>query len=120
MPEMYQDRGYMPPRRGRRSLGWAILVLGVPLAILAALHDPNEYRATLGVNALDCDGPGKTYLLAVPALLIYGAGVAANGLRWRKRFNAIVAVLCLTICVAVVANLGRAVQEDRRQAASCG
>lgn len=119
MPDMCQDTGYTPPRRGLRNLGWAILVLGLPLALLAALHDPNEYRATLGISALDCDGPGKTYLLAVPALLIYGAGVAANGLRWRKRLNAIVAVLCLAICAVVVANVGRAVQEDQRQAASC-
>src|SRR4051812_1923898 len=97
MLNMYQDRGYTPPRRGLRALGWAILVLGIPLALLAALHDPNEYRATLGINALDCDGPGKTYLLAVPALLIYGAGLAANGLRWRKPLNVIVAALCLAI-----------------------
>lgn len=119
MPDMYQDTGYTPPRRGLRTLGWAILVLGLPLALLAALHPPNEYQATLGINALDCDGPGETYLFGLPALLIYGAGLAVNGLHWRKRLNAIAAVLCLAICAAVIANVGRAVQEGRRQAASC-
>jgi hypothetical protein len=116
---MYRDNGYSPPRRGLRSLGWAVLVLGLPLALLAALHPPNEYQATLGINALDCAGPGETYLFALPALAIYGAGLAVNGWRWRKRLNAVAAVLCLGICAAVVANVARAVHEGQRQAAAC-
>jgi hypothetical protein len=115
---MYRDNGYSPPCRGLRTLGWAILVIGLPLALFAAMHPPNEYQA-LGINALDCDGPGETYLFAVPALLIYGAGLAVNGLQWRKRLNALAALLCVAICAAVMINVARAVQEDQRQAASC-
>jgi hypothetical protein len=100
-------------------MGWAVLVLGLPLALLAALHPPNEYQATLGINALDCDGPGETYLFALPALLIYGAGLAVNGWRRRKRLNAVTAVVCFAICAAVLVNVARAVQEDRRQAEDC-
>jgi predicted membrane protein len=116
---MYRSNGYSPPRRALRILGWAILVLGLPLALLAAVHPPNEYQATLGINALDCEGPAETYLFALPALAIYGAGFAVNGWRWRKRLNAVTAVLCLGICAVVVVNVGRALQEDQRQAAAC-
>jgi hypothetical protein len=119
MAAMYHDTGYLPSRRGLRILGWAILVLGLPLALFAALHPPNEYQATLGINALDCGGPSETYLFAVPALLIYGAGLGLNGWQWRKRRNAIAAVLCFAICAAVVVNVARAVQEDHRQTADC-
>lgn len=100
-------------------LGWAVLALGLPLALIAALHPPNEYRATLGIDALDCQGPFETYLFAVPALLIYGAGLALNARRWRRRRNALAVVLCAAICAAVAVNVARAVAEDRRQAAEC-
>lgn len=116
---MYREAGYAPPRRGFRVLGWAVLFLGLPLALVAALHPANEYQATLGIDALDCDGPFTTYLFAVPALLIYGVGVLVHGLRWRVRANALIALLCLSICAAVVMNVARAVREDDRQAASC-
>ena len=102
-----------------RLLGWGVLLLGLPLAALAALASANEYEAALGVDALDCDGPAGTYLFAVPALLIYGAGLVINGLRWRKRTNLVVAILCLLVCGAVAANVARAVIEDREQTAAC-
>ena len=108
-----------PSQRGLRRLGWALLLLGLPLALFAAFHPPNEYRATLGIDALDCQGPFETYLLAVPALLIYGGGLVANARRWRNRWNAIAALLCLAICAAVAVNVARAIAEERRQAAEC-
>jgi hypothetical protein len=117
--DMREDKDGTSPGRGLRLLGWAILVLGLPVALIAILHSPNEYQATLGIDALDCQGPYETYLFAIPALLVYGAGAALNGLRWRKSLNAIIALLCLAICAAVVVNLGRALQEDQRQATSC-
>lgn len=110
---------YDSPRRSLRVLGLVALVLALPLAFLAALHPPNEYEATLGINALDCQGPFETYMFAVPALLIYGVGLAVNGLRWRKRMSAILALLCLAVCVAVVVNVVRAIAEGREQAATC-
>jgi ABC-type proline/glycine betaine transport system permease subunit len=58
-----------------RILGSEALILGIPLALLAALHTPDEYEATLGINALDCQGPFETYLFAAPALLIFGVGL---------------------------------------------
>lgn len=102
-----------------RIVGWIVLVLALPVALIAALHAPNEYRATLGINALDCDGPFETYLFAAPALLIYGIGLIMTGVRWRRRPNAFVAILCFTICAAVTINVARAVAEDYRQAESC-
>jgi len=102
-----------------RLLGWGVLLLGLPLALMAALHPPNEYKAIFGGNSLDCDGPFGTYVVAVPALILYGSGLLINGLRWRKRSSLIVAFLCLVICGAVVANVARAVVEEREQEAAC-
>ena len=113
------DHKYAPPRRGLKLLGWTVLLLGLPLALLAALHPPNEYEATLGINALDCDGPFETYMFAVPALLLYGAGLAMNGMRWRNRINLVLALVCLLICGAVIVNVARAVAEEREQEAEC-
>jgi hypothetical protein len=119
MTGMYRDTVHSPARKALGILGWAVLLLGLPLALLAALHPPNEYEATLGIIALDCDGPGETYLLALPVLLIYGAGLAVHGPRSRKLLNAMVAVLCFGICAAVAVNVARAVLEERRQAVDC-
>ncbi len=102
-----------------RIAGWAVLALALPVALLAALHAPNEYRATLGINALDCNGPFETYLFAAPALLVYGIGLIVNGLRWRRPRNAFAAILCFVICTAVAINVARAVAEDHRQAEAC-
>ena len=102
-----------------KLMGGVVLLLGLPFAVLAALHRPNEYQATLGISALDCDGPFETYMFAVPALLLYGAGLIINGLRWRRRLNLAVAIFCLAICIAVGANVLKAVAEEREQAAQC-
>ena len=104
---------------GLRLAGWISLLLALPLAFLAWSHPANEYRATLGMAALDCDGPFGTYLLAAPPLLIYGAALVLNGRRWRRPLNLAVAVLSLVICALVMANVARAVAEERRQAAEC-
>ena len=114
--QMNRDTSNDPSRRGLRSVGLVALVLGLPLALLAALHPPTEYEATLGIDALDCQGPFETYLFAAPALLIYGMGLVINGVRWRYRMNAILTLLCLAICVAVAANVFGAIAEDREQA----
>ncbi len=100
-------------------LGWGLLVIGLPLAFLAATHAPNEYQATLGLDALDCDGPLQTYLFAAPVLALYSVGFVRNTLGWRKRANLVVAILCLGICAAVTANVLAAATEGHRQAEAC-
>ena len=100
-------------------LGWILLILASPIAFCAALHPPNEYKAFMGIDALDCGGPFETYMLAVPALLIYGAGLVVNERRWRRAPNAMAALVCLAICAAIAVNVSHAVAEDRLQASSC-
>jgi len=116
---MHRSQSSNQLRRKLKLLGWAVLLLALPLALIAALHPPNEYRAGLGIDALDCDGPFGTYVFALPALLIYGTALVINGLRWRERTSLIVAIMCLLICGAVVANVARAVAMDRQQEAGC-
>lgn len=106
-------------RRTASLLGWGLLLIGLPLAFLAATHDPNEYQATLGRDALDCDGPLQTYLFAAPALLLYLAGFVLNALHWRKRANLIAAILCVGICAVVTVNVLAAISEGHRQAEAC-
>lgn len=114
-----RNETFDPPRRGLKLLGWSLLLLGLSVALFGALHPPNEYEAMLGINALDCDGPFGTYIFAVPALVLYGAALVINGLRWRQRNNLVLAILCLFICTAVSANVARAALEDRQQEAAC-
>lgn len=100
-------------------LNWACLVLGLPLAFFAASHPPSEYRATLGLEALDCQGPFETYVLAAPALLFYGAGLISNGINWRRRVQLCAAALCLIVVGAVVWNVSNAASEQQRQHQEC-
>jgi len=113
------DDGAKQSGRGLKWLGWAALILGLPLALMGAITPPNEYQATLGIDALDCDGPAGVYLFAVPALLIYGAGLVINGRAWRKGTNLLLALACAVLCIALGMNLARAVIVDRAQAAAC-
>lgn len=110
---------YDPPRHGPKLLGWAVLLLGLPLAFIAAVNPPNEYEAIFGINALDCDGPMGTYIFAVPALIIYGTALGVQGAQWRKRTKLIVAIVCFVICASVIANVVRAAIEEREQEAAC-
>jgi type IV secretory pathway VirB2 component (pilin) len=106
-------------RQSLRSVGWAALLLALPLALFGALQPPNEYEEALGISALDCDGPFSVYLFAAPALVIYGTGLVINGLRWQRRINLIVALVCFFVCAALLANVARAVAQHREQATAC-
>ena len=106
-------------RRTASLLGRVLLLIGLPMAFLAATHAPNEYQATLGLDALDCDGPLQTYLLCAPVLVLYSAGFVLNTFGWRKRANLIVAILCLGICAVVTANVLAAAAQGHRQAEAC-
>ncbi|MDH7795132.1 MULTISPECIES: hypothetical protein [unclassified Beijerinckia] len=107
------------PRHRLKWLGWTVLVLGLPLALMGAVMPPNEYQAALGIDALDCDGPFNVYLFAVPALLIYGVSLVINGLAWRKRANLLLELVCAVLCALVIVNLTGAIVLDRAQEAAC-
>jgi hypothetical protein len=102
-----------------RLFGWAALLLGLPIAVLGAYLPPNEYAVTLDIDALDCDGPSKVYIFALPAFALYSAALVIHGRRWRRPAYLIIALVCFAICVAVAANIARAVAVDQRQAAAC-
>ena len=116
---MSYDEPIERPSLVLRILGWAVLLLGLPVALIGALAPPNEYEAIFGIDALDCDGPFGVYLFAVPALFIYGVASVINGLRWRRPKNLAVAIVGILICGSLSVNLARAVAEDRDQAQAC-
>ncbi|WP_293798765.1 hypothetical protein [uncultured Bosea sp.] len=101
-------------RKGWLSwLGYCVLIAALPLAMLGAVSEANEYRA-MGVDALDCDGPLGVLLFSVPAILIYAAGGILNARRFRRRRSAMVACLCGLICVPLTVNIGAALRESNR------
>lgn len=106
-------------RHGLKLLGWSVLLLGLPLALMAAASPPNTYQAMLGIDALDCDGPSAIYLFAIPAMLLYGAGFIVNALRWRRRFNFVVALVCALVCCAIMTNAAHAMFANSEQEAAC-
>lgn len=78
-----------------KLVGRAVLILAIPIALLAITHSPNEYQATHGISALDCDGLYETYLFAVPALLIYGSGLIIALRHRAARWNGLIGIACL-------------------------
>ena len=119
-PDGDPKKGAIQARRGLALFGYAVLALGLPLALIAASLPANEYQDALGIDAPDCDGPAAIYMFAVPALLIFGSGLVINGMAWRKRWRLVLALACALICAALIANLTRAIIQDRQQAAACG
>lgn len=119
-PDGDPKKGAIQARPGLALFGYAVLALGVPLALIAASLPANEYQDALGIDALDCDGPAAIFIFAVPALLIFGSGLVINGMAWRKRWRLVLALACALICAALIANLARAIIQDREQAAACG
>ncbi|MGX1786187.1 hypothetical protein ACWIGM_05590 [Bosea sp. NPDC055332] len=116
----HSKKGAIQAKRGLALFGYAVLALGLPLALIAASLPANEYRDALGIGALDCDGPATIYMFAVPALLIFGSGLVINSMAWRKRWRLALALACALICAALIANLTRAIIQDREQAMACG
>lgn len=119
-PDGGPKKGAIQAKRGLALFGYAILALGLPLALIAASLPANEYQDALGIDALDCDGPAAIFIFAVPALLVFGSGLVINAMAWRKRWRLLLALACALICVALIANLTRAIIQDREQAAACG
>ncbi len=98
----------------RTTARW-LLLPALPLTLLALLLPVNRHREALGLDALDCDGPIRVLLLAVPALLLSAVALAATASRRRP---AATLLLLATLAAASVA-VTRAAAEDRRQAAAC-
>ncbi|OWV81483.1 hypothetical protein ATY77_21915 [Rhizobium sp. R634] len=99
----------------RAFAGYLILLLAMPLAAIAVVLPANVYRAQ-GIAAPDCDGPLQVLMLAVPAVLIYGAG-AFLAYRAGRRFHRVVAVFWLIVALATLPNIAEAARELYRNAA---
>lgn len=109
---MNQPASPSPPRRTRSLaiwLGYLLLVALLPVAALALLADANSYRAQ-GIDAIDCDGPMRVLIFAVPAAFVYGVGAIVHGLG--RRF--VVAALCVAICVPLAFKMATAFSESRK------
>lgn len=119
-PDGDPKKGAIQARPGLALFGYAVLALSLPLALIAASLPANEYQDALGIEALDCDGPAAIFIFAVPALLIFGSGLVVNGMAWRKRWRLVLALACALISAALIANLTRAIIQDREQAMACG
>lgn len=95
-------------------LGYFILVAALPLALLAASLPVNEYKAQ-GIDGVDCDGPLQVLFYAVPALLIYGTGLALHARTLRKPFDLAVVLVCAALCLFAGLNAAAAVREQQQQ-----
>ncbi|WP_338664655.1 hypothetical protein VQH23_05670 [Pararoseomonas sp. SCSIO 73927] len=92
-----------------------LLLPALPLALLALLLPANRHRDALGLDTIDCDGPIRVLLLAVPALVLGTVALLATASRRRP---AATLLLLATLAAASVA-AARAAAEDRRQATAC-
>ncbi|WFU01066.1 hypothetical protein QA648_13010 [Rhizobium sp. CB3171] len=95
----------------RRLVLYLVLVAALPVAILAAALPANSYKAQ-GIAALDCDGPISVFIIALPALLIYGAGTILLYRDGSRRFHRIAALCCLLLTLAVGWNVAAALRES--------
>lgn len=94
----------------RRVALYIILIIGLPLAALAAVLPANSYKAQ-GIAALDCDGPASVLIIAIPALLLYAGGMILLYRDKSRRFHRIAAICCLFIALAIGWNVIAAVRE---------
>lgn len=86
--------------------------LGVLLVALASMMPLNEYRA-MGMDAVDCDGPLRVLLVAVPGLVVCVLGLVCN------RGQRVVSAVCALACVGLMPVLWGAVAADARQTNAC-
>ncbi|NTI16831.1 hypothetical protein G6L29_14410 [Agrobacterium rhizogenes] len=94
----------------RRVALYIILIIGLPLAALAAILPANSYKAQ-GIAALDCDGPASVLIIAMPALLLYAGGMILLYRDKSRRFHRIAALCCLLLSLAIGWNIIAAVRE---------
>jgi len=95
----------------RRMALYLVLIAALPLALLAAVLPANSYKAQ-GIAALDCDGPISVFIIALPALLIYGASTILLYRDRSRRFHRGTALFCLWVFLAIGWNSIAAVRES--------
>lgn len=99
------------PRRIASILGYAALVVALPIAVLG-LMPANEYKAW-GGGGIDCDGPGPVLFFALLGLAVYGAGAVLNGRQFRQPLRLLVGAFCVLVCLALIPNVADAVREQQ-------
>jgi hypothetical protein len=95
----------------RRMALYLVLIAALPLAVLTAVLPANSYKAQ-GITALDCDGPIAVFIIALPALLIYGTGTILLYRDRSRRFHRVAALCCLLVSLAIGWNFIAAVLES--------
>jgi len=90
---------------------YLVLIAVLPLAVLAAVLPANSYKAQ-GIAALDCDGPIAVFIIALPALLIYGTGTILLYRDTSRRFHRVAALCCLLVSLAIGWNFIAAMLES--------
>jgi hypothetical protein len=92
-----------------------------PVAVLGMVTVSNEYRA-MSVDAIDCDGPISVLIFAIPALVVYGIAGAIFFSRFRERRSRVLSLICGLICLGLIRNIGKAMDEYRENSseAACG
>lgn len=94
----------------------ALLILGLPIALMAIITPANEYTAQ-GLDAIDCDSALTVFIFAIPAYLIYGLCFSQFFKKQQKepsRFYMALTALCFIIIVALMPNIVAAVNEQSR------
>lgn len=98
-------------RRPWAVLGYAVLVLALPIAFLG-LMPANEYKAW-GGGGIDCDGPGPVLFFGIAAIAVYLTGALLNGRHFRKPARLLISAACVLVCLALVPNVVDAFREQR-------
>lgn len=93
-----------------------VLACAAPLILFAVMLPVNEYEATLGIHAFDCDGPVDTLLVLIPGMLLalLGLGLAIRHVRLRSSIaSGIAIVVAAGLVVAALSKLPSVMAEVR-------
>ena len=94
-----------------------VFVVFIPVALLAAFALPNAYSIQGIEGGIDCDGPIKVMMFAIPCFLVYGVGVIVlllTYLRTRKILNLVGTILFCGILLAITPNVIAALSEHNK------
>lgn len=99
----------------RRYIHFAVLVLGLPVAILAAVMPANEY-GVFDASIVDCDGLFAVMMFAIPALIFYGVNGICAAWQHRRgdRWHLGIAAMSFAVCLSIVPNMVNAVRDQAR------
>lgn len=106
---------------------FTVLVLFLPMALFAMLLSPNAYLAQGMESAVDCDGPLKVMICAIPSYIVYAIGIFAFisiYLETRNTNYLLVALVSCSILVAITPNTLAAINQHNinqsKHVDSCG